>query len=175
MSLREKHRQLMSQSGLNDELLGSQKAENQTDKPTLQITPKNVQNSAESAPAPSPISVPSSGLSRPKLSHVLPPTEADLKRKAYLAAAKERNDKTQQEFESRVKGYFEKGLAIEQQKMSSSSKVKKSNKEKNAEAVENGLFMQQLKQIGIDVGRHFTKHSRHFFICLCCSFFSHTT
>jgi hypothetical protein len=152
MSLRERHRQLINQSTLNNDI-DVHSVENNDTGPLPSVHAESTSRSTDTAPSPSPISIPSIGLSMPKTTHIIQPTEADLKRKAYLAAAKERNEKTKQQFEDRVKGYFEKGLAMEQQKMMSGVKIKKSNKEANAEAVENGLFLQQLKQIGIDVGK----------------------
>lgn len=81
------------------------------------------------------------------------PTATDLARKAYLAEARARNDASKKQFEDRVKGYFAKGLEIEKQKIAQGSVGGKSKKDQNHEMVESGLFLQQLKGIGLDVGK----------------------
>lgn len=164
MSLRERHRQLLNQTSKNKDLFEEDK------RPTLRqrLSEKRIDEQAEAVqnesnqtplepihPQPSPIN-PSIGLNRPTTAPVFPPSEADLARKKYLAEAKERNDKSRKEFETRVKGYFEKGLDIEKRKMENANSVKKSNKDANHEKVESGLFLQQLKSIGLDVGKMMT-------------------
>jgi len=183
MSLREKHRQMMNQSSNNNKerfekteplssrysqkkeppLSARRKQNNEQDVAQSKVSETNENDISKSpqmeskgsspkGPDPSPINA-SIGLARPATAHVFPPTEADIARKKYLEEAKERNNKSRKQFEDRVKGYFEKGLAIEQAKMQDGTKVKKSNKDANHEKVESGLFLQQLKSIGLDVGK----------------------
>ena len=80
-------------------------------------------------------------------------TPADEARKAYLREAKARTEATKKEFEDRVKTYFAKGLEVEQAKLAAGSVgPKKSKKEENKDAMESGLFLAELKSIGLDVG-----------------------
>jgi len=90
------------------------------------------------------------------------PSEADLKRKKYLEEAKIRNASSQKQFEDRVKGYFSKAVEIEARKaMSPGGNVKVgSKKEQQQEALEKGLFMNELKSIGLDVGKMATAASK---------------